>query len=535
MELPAFAQEPEKKDYLVAVALAFLALAAYVRTLAPDVLYADSAEFQTLAYTFGITHSTGYPTYLLLGRLIGLLPINNPAWRISLLSAICAVIAVGGVYLLARYFTRSRVGAALGAIALGISYTFWSQAVIAEVYTPGMAFLVGIMLLLFHWQIGLGKRDLFLFLAAFLAGIGFGVHASVWLIAPPAISFVLWTIWKGHAARSEWRRSPSAGLTGALAGLMIFVAAFFVSDWLNPPTSFIRTSLEPSRSFWNLQPADFNSPLKVLKMTVISVQWRDALFPKDRNFTFMKELGDFSGRLTKMEFPPPVLLFALIGLVVMLVIQPAKGVFFPLTFLVSAFPILNYQVGDKYVLYLSLYIPISVAVGVGIGFVLEWVHHYLESAPDRDSQWLYLFPTLFFLTLVVQPFAAIRWRALQAGSASFVKEDYAFPAKNLKEPRFVAHMRLAGVGDNAIFVLDWRTLFTTAYLAYVERHMTNMLFLEAMPRGNNGKIAPTLITELKGYLQEGRPVYTDQRYPGLDADFRLLPIAGDLYRLSLRD
>jgi len=38
--------------------LAVVALAAYMRTLAPDVLYGDSAVFQTLAYTFGITHLT---------------------------------------------------------------------------------------------------------------------------------------------------------------------------------------------------------------------------------------------------------------------------------------------------------------------------------------------------------------------------------------------------------------------------------------------------------------------------------------------
>src|SRR3989304_6236411 len=80
----------DKLDYWIALALGILALAAYVRTLAPDILYGDSAEFQCLAYTLGITHSTGYPTYLFLGRLIGFLPISNPAWRIRLLSAVSA-------------------------------------------------------------------------------------------------------------------------------------------------------------------------------------------------------------------------------------------------------------------------------------------------------------------------------------------------------------------------------------------------------------------------------------------------------------
>jgi hypothetical protein len=534
MKLPETAREREMKDYVVALVMVVLALIAYVRTLAPDVLYGDSAEFQTLAYTLGVTHSTGYPTYLFLGRLVGFLPIHTPAWRISFLSAICAAITVGGVYLLARDFTRSQAGAVLGAVALGISYTFWSQAVIAEVYTPGMAFLVIIMLILFHWQTEPGQRSPSLFAAALFAGIGFGVHASVWLIAPPAIALVLWTLWWKRASRFEWLRSLSAGFIGATMGLLIFLLAFFMMDWLNPPTSFIRTTLKPSRVFWNLQPTDFDSPLKHLKMTVFSVQWGSSLFPNDDNFSAWQELKDFRDRLTMVEFSPIVLLFALIGVVVMMVTRPIRGGFYLLAFLLSLFFVLNYRVWEKYVFYLSLYIPLAVAVGNGFGFVLDWVHRYLERVPHR-GYWLLNLPVLlFFLTLVLQPTAAMRWRAIRNGVANFVTEDYPFPA-DLREPRFVAQMRLAGIEDNAVFVLDFRTLYATAYLAYVEKEMKNTLFFEAMPYGNHGKMAPTLIAELEGYVQEGRPVFTDQVYPGLENNFRFFPTAGDLFKLSLRE
>ena len=524
---------PDKLDYWIALVLAILALAAYVRTLAPDILYGDSAEFQCLAYTLGITHSTGYPTYLFLGRLIGFLPINNPAWRISLLSALSAAITVAGVYLLVRYFTRSRVGAVFGSLALGISYTFWSQAVIAEVYTPGMAFLVGIMLLLFNWQTDPRNRSLSLLAAALLAGLSLGVHASVWLIAPPAVALVLWTLWKLRASRLEWIRALYAGFSGAVIGVVIFLIAFLVTDWLNSPTSFVNTTLEPSRVFWKLQPDDFNSPFKRLKMILISAQWGPALFPGG-DFSFMKELRDFTNRLTKVEFPPLVLLFALVGVVVMLLSRPASGAFYLLGFIFSAFLILNYQVGDKYVFYLSLYIPLTVAAGTGIGFILEWVHHRLEAVPGRSSQLLYLFPVLFFITMVVQSSGASRWQALRKGTAYFVTEDYVFPVKNLKEPRLLAQMRLTGMEDNAVLVMDWRDLYTTAYLAHVEEGKKDMLFKEAMPAGNNGKVASTLIAQIDGYLQEGRPVYVEWKYPGLEAKFRVLPAFGNLYKLSLR-
>jgi hypothetical protein len=533
IKLSTPAQDFEKKDYLVALFLALLALAAYLRTLAPDVLYGDSAEFQCLAYTLGITHSTGYPTYLFLGRLLGFLPVNNPAWRVSLLSAVCAAITVGGIYLLARYFTRSRVGATLGGVALGTSYTFWSQAVITEVYTPGMAFLVMIMLLLFHWQTEPGKRNRFLLAAALVAGVGFGVHASVWLVAPPAIALVLWTLGWRRVSGAEWLRALSAGFAGAVIGLALFLTAFFISDSFNAPTSFINTTLEPSRIFWKLQPEDFKSPFKRLEMTVVSAQWGDALFP-EKDFSFEKSLESFGGRVWGIEFPPLVLLLALVGLAVMLVVRPLRGAFYPLAFLFSAFLILNYKVGDINVFYLSLYIPLAVAAGTGMGFILDWIHHYLDSVPGRGLRLLYLLPVLFFVTLVVQPTAASRWQALRKGVADFVTEDYPYPVENLEEPRLVAQTRLAGMAENAVFVLDWRALFTTAYLAQVEKGMTNTLFFEAMPRGNDGKVASTLIDQLKGYLEDGRPVYTDQKVPGLEENFHLMPAQGNLYELKLK-
>jgi hypothetical protein len=123
------AREPNRTDFMIALAVGVCALAAYVRTLAPDVLYGDSAEFQTLAYTLGMTHSTGYPVYLLLARLLGFLPIGLLAWRVSLLSAVGAATTVNSVFLLTRYLTHSRIGALLGSVALGLSYTFWSQAI----------------------------------------------------------------------------------------------------------------------------------------------------------------------------------------------------------------------------------------------------------------------------------------------------------------------------------------------------------------------------------------------------------------------
>ena len=82
----------KRTDTLIAAGLFLGSLVLYIRTLAPSLLFGDSAEFQTIAHTLGIGHPTGYPVYVLLARLFTLLPIGEVAYRVNLFSAFCAAL-----------------------------------------------------------------------------------------------------------------------------------------------------------------------------------------------------------------------------------------------------------------------------------------------------------------------------------------------------------------------------------------------------------------------------------------------------------
>jgi hypothetical protein len=60
-------------DILFASLIGILSLALYVHTLAPSLLYGNITEFQTLSYTLGMTHASGYPTQIIFGKLFTLL------------------------------------------------------------------------------------------------------------------------------------------------------------------------------------------------------------------------------------------------------------------------------------------------------------------------------------------------------------------------------------------------------------------------------------------------------------------------------
>ncbi len=136
------------RSSLAATLLFLLFLAVYVRTAAPSVLAGDSAEFQLAAPLLGVPHPTTYPLYVLLGKLATLLiPFGDIAWRVTLVSAICAALAVALFFLLARRLA-GLPGAIVAALALGVAPGLWNAATLAEVYALLAALLTGLAYLL---------------------------------------------------------------------------------------------------------------------------------------------------------------------------------------------------------------------------------------------------------------------------------------------------------------------------------------------------------------------------------------------------
>ncbi|HUV90115.1 MAG TPA: DUF2723 domain-containing protein, partial [Anaerolineae bacterium] len=286
------------RDVGWAVAAAAVSLAVYVRTLAPGLLPGDSGEFQVLSYLLGNTHPTGYPIYILLGKVFTWLPVRDVAYRVNLLAACMAALTVAGVYLAGRMLCGHSGPALVGALALAVSPTFWSQAVIAEVYTPGAAFLAGVLVCLLLWEVY--GHPAALFVAGLLGGLSLGVHMTVALVAPAVGVFLLGgrpsppalpsprpSPWEGEGERRSpqpasgrppltppspppWRGGEGRwavwrpALLGALVGIVLMVGAFLALDWHNPVASYFNTSFLPAYSAWGFQASDVDSPFERL-------------------------------------------------------------------------------------------------------------------------------------------------------------------------------------------------------------------------------------------------------------------------------
>ncbi len=175
---------------LEGVIVTIILFALYASTLAPTILFGDSGELVAAAKTLGVAHPPGYALYSLAGNLALRLPVGElPAVRMNLLSAISAALACGVLAVLVRRVSGSLSSGMLAGLLLGVSPTFWSQALIAEVYATAL-----LLLLLIPFAVrresrgGLGARGLYL--AAYIAGTGVA-HHPIGLFYLPAILLLI--------------------------------------------------------------------------------------------------------------------------------------------------------------------------------------------------------------------------------------------------------------------------------------------------------------------------------------------------------
>ena len=178
--MPAAAQTAEaddrqpiflKADWRAALVATLISGAVYFYTAQPNVGLLDSGEFIVAAQHFGVPHPTGYPLWTLLAWLFQLLPLGNAAWEVNIFSGLCGALAVGVTTLLASSMLRwmmpwwgkedgsakiAPVIIGLIAVSFGLlfafSFSFWTQAVIAEVYTLH-GLLIGLFLLSLYWWV----------------------------------------------------------------------------------------------------------------------------------------------------------------------------------------------------------------------------------------------------------------------------------------------------------------------------------------------------------------------------------------------
>jgi tetratricopeptide (TPR) repeat protein len=236
---------------MAAGGVATFAFAVYALGACPTIYVGDSGELVTAVHVLGIPHPTGYPLYVLLGKLwTSTLPVGSVAWRMSLFSAAAAATACGLVYRLGRGAGLRPPACAAGALTLAFSPSFWSQANIQRVYALGALFVVVATALAFRWNER--RQPRVVYLAMLVCGLGAANHTFMALYA-----IVLGAYACAAGPRQMLVPHRLAAMAGAFSlGLLPYLYLPLRSlqdpplDWGNPETPGAFLAVVLRRDFW---------------------------------------------------------------------------------------------------------------------------------------------------------------------------------------------------------------------------------------------------------------------------------------------
>ena len=189
------------------------AFVVYWLTLCPTVYVEGSGELIGAVWGLGTPHPTGYPLFCLSARLFcQILPFDRPAYEVNLAAAFFASAACGALaWLLLKRGVHIWVGLAT-ALVFAFSRTFWSQAVISEVY--GQALLLVVLVMAWTLRVCESNERRDLLMLGWLMGLGLTAHLMQMLVWPGVVALLLWR-WPGLLGQPRlWLLS----VLGALGG-----------------------------------------------------------------------------------------------------------------------------------------------------------------------------------------------------------------------------------------------------------------------------------------------------------------------------
>jgi tetratricopeptide (TPR) repeat protein len=400
------------------------ALFLYSRTLAPTVTLVDSGELIVAARYAGVPHPPGFPLWVMLAHMASLMPFGSVAARINFASAVFAALACGvftlavaELMIIASYLSRrnprpgkkpapksekASPGGSAGwlgstsmrllvlgpAVASGLlmafSRTLWSYATIAEVYTLNTLLIVLVIFFMLRWRRrvieetshpntivpsnaregAITHYDSWLYAAAFVFGLGLGVHhVTVALILPSLALFV-------YRTQGLCFFTSKKLLLAAVFSMIALVATYTylplaasrapVLNWGNP------SSL--TQIWWHITGRQYQVFFSFTPQVI------------------GEQLAEF-GRMSLREFGPPWMPFALALALAGFgyAFKRDRTTFWLLGLLIGgdlAYG-LCYQIAeDKDAYYLPTFISLAMAAGFGLRWLLEfpWVKLKLARA-----------------------------------------------------------------------------------------------------------------------------------------------------------
>lgn len=451
-----------------------MVLVIYILTLTPGVLGGDVGELQFVPYTLGLAHPTGTPFYILLGKLWTMLPLGpNVAWRMNLLSAVAASLAVLVVYCHLYWCTKRFVPALTAALCLAFGLVFWEQATMADKYAFNALLVALILYLALRW--GETRSPATLNLLTFTYGLSLTHHRSMVLFAPTLLGYIWWHEKSGLWC--DWRR-------------LLRLAAFFVA----PLLFYLYLPWAEAR---NLPPGTWHPRTLV--------DWYHYLMDTGQIGYLYIDPADvvervlFYARTLQRDFAWVGLFLGVGGLIVQYRRRPADAIFLLISFGLHAFLAANHHLPRQWTFFIPSFIVFTLWLGEALGAV--WTG--FECLP-RLGRGRVLLMVVLALVMLALPLASFRDRFRLYREAHYGAGILDVWRQALKQGLTGERIgrAITGVEQDAVIVSDWEQATPLWYYQQVERWRPDVQIIYPVER-------------LSEAAARGRPLYITRNHPGL--------------------
>lgn len=201
----------------------------YSSTLSTSVYLEDDGAFIYAAYSWGIAHPPGYPLYTNIAHFFSLIDISTIAARVHFVSTFFGSLTILLLVLICFEISGSLFSAIIAALTMAFTEIFWSQAIVAEVYTLNSAifflgYLVAIKWYRYSEILSEKQEKNYYFSLILILGLGLSNHWPLIVLSSPAILVLLWK-------KNQFIcKNILLGFFALLIGLLPYLWMYLVAD-----------------------------------------------------------------------------------------------------------------------------------------------------------------------------------------------------------------------------------------------------------------------------------------------------------------
>ncbi|HUV65184.1 MAG TPA: DUF2723 domain-containing protein [Sedimentisphaerales bacterium] len=482
------------------------ALVLYIVSCAPGLLWQDSGLIQYRVWQNDIEGFLGlalsHPLFYILAIGVKYLPAGEFAYKVNLVSAIAAAVAVANVFLLVRLWLGRSFPAVIAAVTLALSHTFWRHACIAETYTLWTALFTGELIMLLRYI--RTDRVHYLYALGFLNGLSIAVHI---LAVIPLACYAAWLL-SVRSQKELYRRDLAIVV-------LLWIAGALPYEYL-----IVRNMIQTGEV------------AGVLSSAVFGRSWQGAVL----NVSLSMKMAQENLLYILFNFPSPNILLFFAGCFGVFKLSRPGGLRrvalgLLVLFFVFAF---RYTVPDRYAFFIPFYCMVAILTGVGTCWLQDWTNH------KAVASLVLLFGVLPVGIYAVAP-TVVKRAPLDIGTRNDIpyRDDYSYFLQPWKTgyrgaERFAGEA-LRQVANNAVIYADVTTVAPLLLEQQVEGKRPDVAIISGTV---NSKGAPQFNEHTVAQLLEDRPIYVVSSRPRYCPAFVLreydLVQAGVLWRLVER-